>query len=160
MNIKRALVFSVYLYLSTFVIFGVLNFIPGLYLYVDGQMTNMAFILSAVINIFLVLFLSKWYFRKAKLNVVNGLNLGVFAILVALGFDAILYCIAINYLSSGDDMFKALYSDWRLYASMAEIILLTTYAGSEFDATFTSRVVKPVELVKKTEKKKSKKKKK
>jgi hypothetical protein len=142
MNIKRAISFGVYLYASSFIVFGLLSFIPGLELMTDGVMTNNAYIISAILNIFIVLLLAKWYFRKEEVNVSNGLNLGVIAIFVALGFDAISYLLAINYSSDGGDMFKALYGDWRLYASMAEIILLTAYAGSEFDATFTKRLKK------------------
>ncbi len=42
-------------------------------------------------------------------------------------------------VSAGEsaEQFKELYSSWMFYVTILEIIVLTAYAGFEFDMTFT-----------------------
>jgi len=91
-----------------------------------------------LVNIPLIFFLGKWYFRNVSPTVQHGLQLGVVAIGVALLCDALLAFVTVV-AGQPVDAFVALYTDWKLYATIFEIILLTTYMGYEFDGTFTDR---------------------
>lgn len=165
MNIKRALGFSVLLYLSTFVVFGVFSLIPGLTLVEGNQMTFNAYIANWIIMIPVILIFAKWYFRKAEVSLKNGVYLGLFALAVAFAFDGLSYVLTL-YLGESTEMFEVMYSNWKFYVSVAEVVLVTAYAGSEFDATFTNinknQAIKPIKTTQpkhiKKAKKKSKKK--
>ncbi len=89
-----------------------------------------------MINIPIVLLLAKWYFKKVLPTVKNGLQLGIVAIIVSLIFDGLSIGATIA-VGQSIDVFTALYTDWKFYVTVIEILLLTTFAGFEFDATDT-----------------------
>lgn len=95
------------------------------------------FVIVWIINIPAVLLLAKWYFRQVMPSAKSGFLLGVVSILFAFVLDGI--SIFATYIAGQSlDTFVALYTDWKFYVTVLEIILLTTYAGYEFDATYTS----------------------
>ncbi len=136
MNIKRALGFAVALYIISFLGFFVAMLLPG-ELSLTEVPTLATFAIGWIINIPAVLLLAKWYFKKVIPTAKSGFHLGIVAIVVALVLDGL--SILATYLSGQSlDMFAALYTDWKFYATIVEIVLLTIYAGFEFDGTYTS----------------------
>jgi len=139
MNLKRAIGFAVALYIISFIGFFVTLLLPG-----EHSLTEVpplaTFVVVWLIHIPVVLLLAKWYFRKVSATTKNGLLLGIVTIAVALVLDGL--SIA-GTIAAGEsiDTFKALYTDWKFYATVLEIILLTTYAGYEFDSTYTEKNV-------------------
>ena len=135
MNIKRAILFSIMLYLASFVGFFVVQLLPG-----EQSLTEvpslLSFIVGWVINIPIVMLLAKWYFKKVLPTAKNGLQLGIVAIVVSLVLDG-MSIMATLAAGQSIDVFTALYRDWKFYVTVIEILLLTTFAGFEFDATDT-----------------------
>ncbi len=136
MNLRRALGFALALYILSFLGFFVTLLLPG-----EQSLTEVpplaTFVIGWIINIPVVLLLAKWYFKKVTPTVRAGLHLGIVAIVVSLLLDGI--SILGTYMAGQPlDTFVALYSDWKLYATVIEIIGLTMYAGYEFDATYTA----------------------
>ncbi len=136
MNFKRALGFAFVLYIVSFLGFFVTLLLPG-----EQSLTEVpplaTFVIGWIINIPVVLLLAKWYFKKVTPTAKAGFQLGVITIAFSLLLDGI--SIVGTYMAGQPlDTFAMLYSDWKLYATVIEIILLTTYAGYEFDATYTA----------------------
>lgn len=136
MNTKRAIATGIWLYVSSFVIFGIFRFVGGI------EATTYAvplqwYIAFWIAYIPLTLCWAKWYFRKAEPTAKNGLLLGVVAILVAFVIDGI---AVVATIAAGEsiEVFQALYMDWKFVVSILWVIALCTYAGSEFDATYTA----------------------
>ena len=129
MNIKRAILTGVYTYIISFVIFGLLSFFVK-----DNVM--LLYILNWIVTVPLVLLLAKWYFRKGKITTKTGFLLGLIIIGVGLSFDATFYILTIL-MQQSTEIFDNMYKDWKFYLSVAEVVALTTYAGFEFDATYT-----------------------
>jgi len=103
-----------------------------------GQMSLSGYGLFWVINIPVVLGLCKWYFKMEAPTLNKGFMLGVFALIVGVLLDAILLSISSSAASVPfQQMAMELYGDWRFYVALAEVLLLTTYAGFEFDGTYT-----------------------
>ncbi len=129
MNIKRAILTGVYTYIISFVVFGLLSFFVK-----DNVM--LLYILNWIVTVPLVLLLAKWYFRKGKITIKTGFLLGLIIIGVGLSFDATFYILTIL-MQQSTEIFDNMYKDWKFYLSVAEVVALTTYAGFEFDATYT-----------------------
>ena len=136
MNIKRTLSFALGLYmLGAFVfyiamlVFGAvsLSVVPSLGVFLVGW----------VALIPCVLLLAKWYFKQVPPTAKNGLLLGARTIALAILLDALAALVMIL-LNQSIDIFGALYTDWKVYVIVLEVLLLTTYAGYEFDATYTA----------------------
>lgn len=133
MNYKRALAFALLLYVITFVIFGAIQ-----YFYQSMSLT--ACIIFWLLNIPVVLMLSKWFFKMDAPTAKKGFLLGVLAVLVGVTLDIVLFgASAIAQGLSISEMLKTMYTDWKMYVALGEVILLTTLAGTEFDATYTKR---------------------
>lgn len=133
MNCKRAISFGVLLYAATFILFWLLSLFPFFDPY---SMSLGTYAVVWIINIPLVLVLAKWFYKKEQPTVKNGFFLGITAIFVGLAFDALFIGMA---MLAGEptDMFKAMYSSWMFYVTILEVILLTTFAGGEFDGTYS-----------------------
>ena len=133
MNTKRALIGGLLLYITSFVVYMIL-FAAGLVSM--EEYTLNAFIIGWVVNIPIVLLIAKWYFKKDSPTTKKGLHLGLYFILVALVLDGL---SVLGAWASGQplDQFMELYSSWPFYVTIAEVILLATYAGFEFDGTYT-----------------------
>ena len=132
MNYTRALGFSLLLYVSGFFVLPFIN-------REELSLGNFVFIWAFYVPI--VLLLAKWFFRKVPASIKNGFVLGIFAIGIASILDGIFVYMVIT---GGESraLFKELYSSWMFYVTVIEIIALTTYAGFEFDKTYTKRDVK------------------
>ena len=126
MNIKRAIVFGVMLWVGIFAIISALMFAPGLQ---DKDFYQ--FLILWILLIPLVLLLAKWYFKKDPPTTKKGFLLGIIGMLVGTVLD-----IAITvplFVKS----YSVFYSNVFMYIGIVEGILLATYAGYEFDATYT-----------------------
>jgi len=136
MNYKRALGFAALLYfLTLFIGWGV-----GLLMGLEQTLTEIPWsmwIAGWVINVVLILALGKWFFKKVEPTAKNGLILGVITVVFGLVFDGLSIWGAV---SSGQDtgIFVAMYSDWRFYLTVLEVLVLTTFAGFEFDSTYSA----------------------
>jgi len=135
MNYKRAIGFSVLLYIASFIVYGLTFVLP----FLDGENLALSnFVFMWVLTIPIVLLFAKWFFRSIPATVKNGFVLGVVAIIVGLSLDGL--AVTAAYLAGESmDQFKELYGSWMFYATIIEIIVLTTFAGWEFDKTFTKR---------------------
>jgi len=141
MNVKRALYFAILLYLATFVVYGVLTLIPNITLISQHSVTLTGYVYNWILTIPIVLILAKWYFRKATVSWKQGVYLGLIASIVAILLDVVSVFLTWQ-LDQPLDVFVAMYTDWKFYVSLLEVTVLTTLAGSEFDATFTNRSTK------------------
>jgi hypothetical protein len=86
-----------------------------------------------VLEIPIVLFWCKIYFKKVAPTWKNGLILGVVGLLVGTALD-ILITIPLFVKS-----FSVYYSNWLMYVGFAEMLILTTLAGAEFDGTYSRK---------------------
>lgn len=134
MSYKRAIVFGIYLWIAVFAIFSFFLFLP---LTKDSALAQSIGLWAFLIPT--VLLLSKWYFRKNEPSALHGLGLGVVALVVGIVLDLL---ITIPFFLAQESSYNAglkeLFGNWFLYIGFAEVLLLTTFAGWEFDATFTT----------------------
>jgi chromate transport protein ChrA len=137
MNIKRAIVFSIMLYLLSFLIFSLTTLPFG----VDLESYNVSlksYIFFWLLYIPITLLLAKWYFKQVAPSANGGLKLGIVAILIAFLLDGFSYAVTLA-VGENTDMFIAMYSDWKFYFSIIWIIILCIFAGWEFDRTYTKK---------------------
>ncbi len=128
MNYKRAIVFGLMLWLAIFIVLSLLMFIPVL------KESNWAVnIVFWILLVPMVLLLSKWYFKQEPPTVKKGLVLGIIALSVSIVLDIL---ITVPFFVGS---FAVFFGDWMLWAAMFEILLLTVFAGMEFDATFSKK---------------------
>lgn len=133
MNTKRALIFSVLWYAISFLI--ILAFQAIFSTSVFGLREYAWF---WVLSIPLVLGLAKWYFKMDAPTTQKGFMLGVVALVVGLVLDVVIVgLITQNQGTAFGELFWQYYGDPLFYVTLVEILLLTTYAGFEFDATYT-----------------------
>ena len=133
MNYKRAIYFALMLYVITFIVFGVIQ-----YFYPATNLTGC--IIFWILNIPIVLMLSKWFYKMDAPTAKKGFLLGVITVCVGVVLDICLFGVgAVAQGVSFSKMLATMYSDWKMYVALGEIILLTTWAGVEFDATYTKR---------------------
>ena len=78
-----------------------------------------------------VLFLTKWYFHRDEPTTKKGFLLGIMALVVGLVLDSI---ITVPFFVKS---YSVYFSNSYLYIGLLEVLLLTTYAGYEFDSTYT-----------------------
>ena len=139
MNYKRAIWFGIMLYLSSFVVYGayaLLGMAPDSY-----EISFKAYLVNWILYIPIVLLLAKWFFKQVEPSPKRGLELGVVAILVAFVADG-LGVVATLAAGQSLEAFIQLYADWKFYFTVMWVVLLTVFAGWEFDRTFTRREVK------------------
>lgn len=126
MKYTRGLLFGLFLWTFIFIILSIFMFAPGIKDQVFFQ-----YLILWVLLIPFVLFIAKWYFHTDEPTTKKGVILGVAALVVYIVLDNIV--IVPLFIKSYSIYFSNIY----LYISMFEVLLLTTYAGYEFDATYT-----------------------
>lgn len=137
LRVKRAFSFSLLLYIGTSVIFAVLSVLFAVDMDANPQDISLVqCVIYWILLIPLILLLSKWYFRKFQPSLKRGLLLGIVATVVSFLLDFIMIGITLS-AGASIDMFIALYSNWKLYMTTILLIGVTTYAGFEFDRTYT-----------------------
>ena len=114
------------MWMAIFIIFYGLMFAP----FLKGK-EMMQFAIFWVLLIPLTLLSAKWYFKMDPPNLKKGLCLGLIIIGVATVLDIII--TAPLFVKSYANFF----GNWKLYVGLSEILLLCTYAGWEFDKTYT-----------------------
>jgi len=114
------------LWMIIFVTVSVLMFLPFLL-----DKTLIQFAIFWVLLIPAVLLLNKWYFRADPPSLKKGLMLGVILLAVLIALDAV---ITVPLFVKSYSVF---FGDWMMYVEYAEILLLSIYAGFEYDRTYT-----------------------
>ena len=130
MNIKRSILFGVLLWAIIFVVLSLLMFTP----FLAGKVL-LWHIVFWVLLVPIVLGLCKWYFKENPPTMKKGVLLGVAALVIGIVLDMAL-TMPLFILPQGGS-YVAFYSDRMLYFGMAEVLILTTFAGVEFDATYS-----------------------
>lgn len=133
MNYQRAVGFAALLYIAAFLV-GILAFAFG-WANSTGYSTS-AFVLTWVLYIPAVLILAKWYFKAVAPTTRRGFLLGVITILVSAVLDLIFIGITAA-MGESVEAFVQLYKSWEFYVTVMWVVLLTTFAGYEFDKTYT-----------------------
>ena len=123
---KRAIGFGAILWVFIFAIISIVMFIPAL---LDKDLYQ--FIILWVLMVPAVMFLAKWYFRTVTPTVKSGLKLGIIAVIVGTILDA---AITVPFFVKSYAVF---YTNIFMYIGVVWGIVLTTYAGYEFDTTYT-----------------------
>ena len=126
MNTKRAIIFGISVWIAAFVIISILMFTPW---FKDSQ--TRVQVAWWVLEIPAVLLLAKWYFKMDPPTVKKGFLLGVIGLVVGTVLDMI---ITVPLFVKSYSIF---YTNWLMYIGFVWGIILTTYAGYEFDATFS-----------------------
>jgi hypothetical protein len=126
MKHKRAIITAVIIWLSIFIILSILMFLPFL-----KEKEMIQYFIFWVLLIPITLFSAKWYFRMDPPTLKKGLYLGLIILGVSLVFD--IFITVPVFVKS----YMIFFGNWRLYIGFSEIILLCTYAGWEFDDTYT-----------------------
>ncbi len=130
LKLSRAIGFGVLLWVFIFVIISIVMFTPGLQ---DRDLYQ--FLILWIVMIPLVLFLAKWYFRVDPPHWKKGLALGVVGVLTGTVLDV---GITVPLFVKSYAVF---YSNIFMYIGIVWGIVLTTYAGYEFDKTFTKQEI-------------------
>jgi hypothetical protein len=136
MKLKRAAVFALLVYLLSSLIYFLMVLAFDIQLEATYNMGLRDYALIWFLNIPLILLMAKWYFKKDAPTLKKGFHLGLFTILVALLIDGLSIAGTLA-IGESTEVFQAMYSDWKFYATILWTIALTTYAGYEFDQTFT-----------------------
>ena len=82
-------------------------------------------------EILAVLLMSKWYFKMDPPTIKKGFLLGVIGLVFGTFLDIVI--IVPFFVKS----YAVFYTNWLMYVGFVWTIILTTYAGYEFDATFS-----------------------
>ncbi len=127
MNIKRALGFGALMWIFIFVLWSIIIFIPALQ---DKETTQ--FVVYWVLLIPVVLLTAKWYFKADPPTLKKGILLGIIALVVGSILDAI---ITVPLFIEGN--YGEFFLNKLMYIGYAWFLILTAYAGYEFDGTFT-----------------------
>ncbi|MBI2989646.1 MAG: hypothetical protein HYY51_00450 [Candidatus Magasanikbacteria bacterium] len=136
MNYKRALCFGVFFYVFSFIVLALIQIVSGIPVFGFRE-----YAVFWVLAIPLTLLLSKWYFRVDAPSLKKGFMLGILTLIVGFFLDLLVIGSISAYLGSNfKDLFLQFYADPKFYLSLLEILVLTSFAGFEFDATYTKRV--------------------
>ncbi|MBU2542635.1 hypothetical protein KJ785_03685 [Patescibacteria group bacterium] len=126
MNIKRAIIFGIGVWIAAFVIISILMFTPW---FKDSQ--TRAQVTWWILEIPAVLLLAKWYFKMDPPTIKKGFLLGVIGLVVGIILDSV---ITVPLFVKSYTVF---FGNWLMYVGFVWGIVLTTYAGYEFDATYS-----------------------
>ena len=128
MKYARMLGFGAMLWIAAFVVISIVMFTPW---FKESQLR----IMSAwwIVEIPVVLLLSKWYFKADPPTVKKGFLLGIVGLAVSMALDAI---ITVPLFVKSYAVF---YGSWQLWVGLVEILALCVLAGWEFDKTFTKQ---------------------
>ncbi len=122
MKYLRAVGFGVMLWVGIFVIISILMFTPGI-----KDHPIVLHIIYYVLFIPLVLLLAKWYFRGTMPTARQGFLLGLIGLAIGTLLDL---AITVPFFIHS---YRDFYTDVYLYIGYAEVLLLATLAGAEFD---------------------------
>lgn len=135
MNYKRALGFAILLYVVLFILMVGIQQIAGSFV-----LGLREYIALWIISIPIVLFFAKWYFKMDTPSTAKGFKLGIIALIIGAVLDAgLIYISAPTMDMTFSELYGIFYTDWKFYIAVAEILALTTFAGFEFDATYTKK---------------------
>lgn len=126
MKLKRALVFGIGVWIAAFVVISILMFTPW---FKESQLRIQ--IGWWVLEIPVILLLAKWYFKMDPPTFKKGVLLGLIGLVVGTLLDMI---ITVPLFVKSYAVF---YSNWSMYIGFIWCVVLSAYAGYEFDATFT-----------------------
>jgi len=84
-----------------------------------------------VLEIPIMLLWAKMYFKTEMPTAKKGFYLGVFGLIIGLILDSV---ITVPFFVKSYALY---YGNWLLYVGFAEMLILTTFAGWEFDGTFS-----------------------
>ncbi len=126
MNYKRALIFGIGVWVAAFVTISIFMFAPW---FKESQLRIQ--IAWWLIEIPAVLLLAKWYFKMDPPTIKKGFLLGVIGLVVGTVLDMV---ITVPFFVKSYAVF---YTNWLMYVGFVWGIVLTTYAGFEFDATYS-----------------------
>lgn len=132
-NPKRAVGFGVMLWILIFVLISILMFTPW---FKDSEMRIQ--IAWWVLEIPMVLLLAKWYFRVVEPTIKKGFLLGLTALVVGNILDLII-TIPLFVSQQSEQPYLEYYADWKMWFGFVLLLALTTFAGFEFDGTFTKK---------------------
>lgn len=127
MNHKRAILFGAMLWAGIFTLFTITMVVLNL----QTRPLLPYFIIWALM-IPLTLVLAKWYFKMDSPTTKKGFCLGLIGVGVAIALDMVITVPLIV------KSYRIFYTDWKLYAMIFEITALCTFAGWEFDKTYTA----------------------
>ena len=136
MNFKRTLLFGVLMWVFIFIIISILMFLPFLQ---GKEMTQN--VVYWVLLIPLTLLLAKWYFKMDPPTLKKGFLLGVAGLVVGTILDlAITVPLFVGPQQGGYVAgLNVFYTAWEMYVGFAILLASTTFAGFEFDGTFTKQ---------------------
>lgn len=132
MKIFRAILTAIVMYVLSVAVLMISSLILG------GSISDLSlvsYMVYWVVIIPIVLVAAKWYFKAIAPSFARGFFLGIVFILVGFLLD-VTWLYAVDQLEG----LKVLYSDWRLYLTLFEVLALASYAGFEFDGTFSAPV--------------------
>lgn len=131
LNLKRALGFSLMLWVLIFVIVSILMFLP----WIKESDTRIS-VVWWILEVPVVLLLAKWYFKTNHPNTKEGFLLGLVALIVGNILD-MLITIPLFISEQSSEPYAMYYGDWKIWLGFVLLVALTTFAGYEFDATYT-----------------------
>ncbi|PIR76816.1 MAG: hypothetical protein COU32_00010 [Candidatus Magasanikbacteria bacterium CG10_big_fil_rev_8_21_14_0_10_42_10] len=131
MNYTRALGFAVIVY----VIGAVVLLLSGYRINAAPSMLSYGILWVLMIPVFLIV--AKWYFHVVPPTAKAGLFLGLMTVVVGFLLDTGIVLVS-GVWGSLSDFYATVYGDWRFVVTLIEMLLLTSYAGYEFDSTYTS----------------------
>ncbi|EKD67766.1 MAG: hypothetical protein ACD_48C00229G0002 [uncultured bacterium] len=132
MNFPRALIFAGVLY-----VIGVLLLLATGYRLDHTVPTLLSYIVLWVFMIPAVLFFAKWYFHPISPTAKAGFFLGVTTLMCGFFLDSVIVILFGNDIALSS-FYALVYGDWKFFIFAIEILLLTMYAGYEFDTTYTA----------------------
>lgn len=135
MNIKRAVVFGVFVYLASLLLYGVLWLRQGLPV-ATGTIPFGAYIFMWIVYIPIIFAFAKWYFKQVTPTVRRGFALGAIALCVAFVIDAVGF-LGATVMQIDTGLYQEIYRDRNFWLTVLWILILCAIAGGEFDATFS-----------------------
>lgn len=119
------------LYIIMLIIFMPLSMMLG----PDRQ--GLAYLIYGILLVPATLLLAKWFFKTMNPTWQRGLALGIITIVFSLALDGLM--VAGMYFGGEPlDDFAIMYTSWEFYATLVWLIAITTFAGWEFDGTYTA----------------------
>lgn len=118
--------YAILFWVIAFVVLSIIMFLPWL---VGKSLT--VNIIWWILEIPIVLLWAKAYFKTDTPTTKKGFFLGIFALVIGTVLDMV-FTIPLFVKS-----YAVYYSAWTLYVGYAWLLLLSVYAGYEFDSTYT-----------------------
>jgi len=128
MNIKRSLGFALLVYVFSFIAYMAIQLGFNV-----EEFALREYIVFWIVLVPVVLLSAKWYFKMDAPTTKKGFMLGIDVIVVGIILDVIMAFAG----GSAQETLSMMYQNWMFIASLGEVLLLTTFAGFEFDGTYT-----------------------